>query len=224
MGARRLIRIGAVLVVAFAIIGTARSRVAQPTPRWRPQFTVAAERIPFEEDRAPTLDRRVPRGIAIPDSIADLRIAFARTRDKSHTGRILFRIRSTRGNSLLGIAPGVNYVWSDIVKGKTRFLMIPGDSTKREHWLNVRPHLHDRPMTGEGLYVMDYALLSQQNQMVGGTTQQVMMACACTTKNCLSSWCSGCDTSKATTTIIPPPIAAMRRYFARYNVSFPVRP
>lgn len=224
MGPRRLMRTGAVLVVAFAIVGTARSRLAQPTPRWRPQFTRAAERIQFEEDREPMLDRRVPRGTKVPDTIADLRIASARTRDTSHAGRILFRITSTKGYSLLGIAPGVNYLWADVEGGKTRFLMIPHDSTKREHWLNVREHLHDTSMTAEGLYVVDHALLAQPNQPLGGSSQQVMMACTCTTKNCLFSWCSGCDTSRATTTLIPPPIAAMRRYFARYNVPFPVRP
>src|SRR5690242_17687926 len=142
----RWVRTGAVLALAFAIIGTARWRAAQSPPNWRAEFAEAVLKIPFGEDRSPMLESGVPRDIAIPDSIADLKVAAARTRDTSRGGRILFRISSDKGYAPLGIAPGLNYLWGDMVHGKTRLLVIPRDPKANIHWLDVRPHPHSRSM------------------------------------------------------------------------------
>jgi hypothetical protein len=212
MGASRII--GVVAAIALTVVGTTRWRATERPSDWRARFREAALQIPFEKDRPPERDSLVPRDAKLSGPLPRLRIAAARTRDTSRASGIGFRITSDTAYPRLGIAQGVNYVWKDVVGGKTRFLIIPADTAKRAYWLSVRTHAH--PVTAATARIV----LVMPSTKTGNSSIQTLDAEVC--GECADNplaWCNARDTTRSAD-FKSAPLAEIARYFARNHVAF----
>lgn len=211
MNASRALRLAGLIGMAGAAIGMSRRRHPEPPATWRLQFTQAALQIPFDSERSPERDSTAALSIEAQNRVSDLRIASAITPDTGQVSRIDSRITSRVGYPDLGLAPGVNYVWKDFVKGRMRLLVIPADTSWKMHWLIVRSHSHAPARWPRLVVVADNATTSQ-------SSARTFRICNCTT-NCSPpmSWCNACDTSRVS---LAAPVDAFRQYFARNQVAW----
>ena len=220
MGTPRVLGIAAIVAVTVGVAGTASWRGPEPKADWRSRFTQAALQIPFDSDRAPERDSALSKEIRIPEGLLRLRIAAARTRDTGRTARIAFRITSDTAYPRLGIAQGANYVWTDVVRGKTRRIMIPADTGKPAYWLDVQVHEHTKAPRLPRLI-----LAMQGDRTTSGrkTSSTRLMALGC--DGCKDNplvWCSSRDTTHRLA-LVQVPINAINAYFSRNHVAFAQR-
>ena len=214
MSATRIVWI--VAAITLTVVGTKWWRGTEPTD-WRIRFKEAALQIPFDTGYAPARDTGLPREVQIPKGLQGLRISVA-PRDTSRAGGIAFRIKSDTAYPWLGIAQGANYVWKDIVDGKTRWMIIPGDPRKPAYWLGVTRHVHP-PIT------LGYRLVLVRRTSSDGQRTLDAEACA----ECYDdpmAWCNARDTTTRVDTTRSRSSALMKemtRYFERNNVSFAPR-
>jgi hypothetical protein len=220
MGAARII--GVLAMITVTVLGTTRWRGAEPPSDWRTRFTQAALQIPFEEDRPPERDTLLPRDAKIPEAFLRFRIAAARTRDSSQAGGIGFRVTSDTAYPRLGIAQGVNYVWKDVVNGKTRLLIIPADTAKPAHWLAVSSHSHpSRKITSRLVLGVDVrTAMGRQPVLALGRQPVLALVRFCgECKDKPMTWCGAQDTVSVAE-FRSAPVAGITRYFARNHVAF----
>ena len=212
MGTARII--GVVAAITMTVVGTTRWHGSESPSDWRTRFTQAALQIPFDKDLPPERDTLLPREAKLPEGFQRFRIATARTRDTSRAGGISFRITSDTTYPRLGIVQGVNYVWKDVARGKTRFLMIPADPAKPVHWLVVNSHPH--PST---TVTSRFVVGARDMKGKDGRSVQTVLAEAWICVECKSGWCNARDTVKDEE-FSAAPVSEITRYFARNHVVF----
>lgn len=206
--------VGLALIVA-AMIATSRRQVVRPAQNWRAQFTAAALKIPFDSERALVLDDGVPKD-ARPDA-PKMTIASALTRDTGQVGRLESRITSDTAYPRLGIAPGVNYVWRDVVNGSMRQLVIPADTAYRAHWLTVARHNHAAPRNAPRLLVVRDSARSSTPAGKSAAVNTMLVIAKC--EPCDLGWCISRDTTPSTAAArLKYPVNEFARFFARNKV------
>jgi hypothetical protein len=216
VGATRII--GIVGAITVTVVGTTRWRAVESPSDWRARFTQAALQIPFDNDVPPERDSMLPRDARMPEGFSRFRMAAARTRDTSRAGGIGVRITSDTGYPRLGIAPGVNYVWKDVTKGKTRLLIIPADTAKPVHWLVVTSHLHPTTRaTSRFIIGVDAKKLKGRQSGRALYADEAWICIEC--KDDPMTWCKARDTVDSKEAMSAP-VSEITRYFARNHVVF----
>jgi hypothetical protein len=222
MSAPRLLSALGLLTVSAAIIASARGRVEHAPPNWRAAFTAAALKIPFDSERTPVPFDGVPAGARVPNA-PRMTIASARTRDTGRVGTVGARITSEAAYPALGIAPGVNYLWRDVVNGVVREFVIPADTAYRERWLSVEGHKHAPAKQAPRLVVVRVAdAIARQGNPDSAPT--VMFAMAVCDRGCegTGTWCIAQDTTKSKiASALRPPLDDIAKFFARNKVPWP---
>src|SRR5262249_9475900 len=210
-----------IVVVAIATTRLTTQQQASPS-EWRHKFRQAALQIPFDKDLPPQRDdtAEVPMN-KVPPRLANLRIALARTSDAGQAGRIVSRITSDSGYPRLGIAPGVNYVWSDVVRGRMRLLIIPADTNFKTYWLAVgNGHTHPPNVHVARLVLVRVESTTPTGR---GNAEIETVADYCTDWECRpsASWCTARDTvPTGELSLAKPPIDAITQYSGRNKVAW----
>ena len=226
MAVPRVVLAAGLLAIVVAAIGTSRWRSEQePSSEWRKSFQQAALQIPFVKDFSPLPDDTAEVTMrSVPAALANLRIAAAKTRDTGETARIDFRITSPSrspsdtGYPRLGIAPGVNYVWRDVVDGRLRLLVIPANAKYKPRWLAVRNHTHPSP---GGLPRVVVLRDTSAKNPVGMKTLMAQICDGPCPRDPMV-WCISNDTSMFRASDYP--VESFARYFARNHVAWEPTP
>ena len=215
----RIGRTSAVAIATVAIAVGAQRSIQRPAPDWQARFTQAALQIPFGPDRPPAVDSGLPPD-AFPTNAPKLKFALALTRDTGRVAGIESRITSDTAYLKLGIAPGVNYVWTEFVNDTLRQLVIPANLKFRPHWLVFVGHKHASPRGEPRMVVRDTS--HQRGARGGGSAQQTMMlAYGKCTPDCPfpEPWCVAGDTTRSKAWMSKAPsMVDIEKYFARNNV------
>jgi hypothetical protein len=224
----RLLRASGLLVGIVAVTASAWRSARppqQPPANWRSRFIKAALQIPFDSDRVPVRDSGLAAD-AYPKDAPPMWIAVPRTLDTGRVARIESRITSDKPYPRLGIAAGVNYVWSEFVGDTLRQLVIPVDTNVPTHWLVFRPHPHAPPKRAPRLVVYKVPPDSQAKSRGGKAPIVTTYAIGKCTPYCPSPqpWCIAGDTTKLrAAAAMLPSYSAIRQYFARNKVVLPER-
>jgi hypothetical protein len=215
----RLLRASSLGLVTAAIIVGARQSVQTQTPEWRTRFSRAALQIPFDSERAPVPEPGLPPN-AYPDSAPRMTIALPKTRDTGQVARIESRITSGGAYRRLGLAPGVNYVWLDVVKDTIRQWVIPANTKYPVRWVAFTAHKHSGPQPWPRLVVFDttrsLGAKNDSGAALANTRMKTLAISRCTPYCPTYPWCSGRDSTR--TDNFFPTTAAMIRYFERNGV------
>jgi len=191
----------ALCALLLGVTVTACEKKAEaPKPSWRGAFVESAQKIPFGVERAPEPDDRAPRTDYPPTGP---KITFANGPAADTIG-LSARITSDVAYPRIGLAPGVNYVWTDTLGGKARQLIIPADTTYPPRWLAITQHEH-KAVAPRVIYRSD-----------SNSADLILSYCThCGTSG--PPWCSGESLSDDQAVEIP--VAAFDKYFAKYKVS-----
>ena len=212
---RRVVGLMTALVVCYGCSNTPAKG------DWRRAFLEAAGQVAYGAKAAPVVDSALPPG-TYPTGAPHMTIAAAQMPKLPTTGFVLARIESEGDYLGLGIYKGVNYLWTDGDSTSWRQLMVPADTTKPVHWLDVAPHNHAPPPVLARLLVIpseaatasaDAASHGDGPGMDVQLTEPIAKLAACgTCPSKPTQWCTAKDTSKALAKGVIP-IGAMTEYF-----------
>ena len=210
------------LVTGAIIIAARQQPIQNQTPEWRARFSRAAHQIPFDSERAPVPDPGLPPN-AYPDSAPRMTSALPKTLDTGQVAGIESRITSGGVYRRLGLAPGVNYVWVEVVKDTLRQWVIPANTKYPVRWVAFSPpHKHSGAKPWPRLFVFD--TLAARNDSGAPLVKPRIKTLAigrCTPSCPAPPWCTPRDTTR--TDKLFPSTAAMIRYFERNGVVWDAR-